>query len=325
MAANATARPRCRHAAERHFVASLAIARGDPALSFGQFTLMESTAANIFDEVDRQLLNFARAATPCRSAPKSPHARIAAIPLVAAPPFIPELTADALPRECRISGRNDKPAPRTGLMIAGIVVAVLGLGLIAAINLLHLFDEQTPLTGKTAIDSVAERILTVESSGGIDIRNKRSSAVGPAQFLDETWLEMIRAYRPDLVKGHTREQLLALRERTGLSREIAKRFAERNAAVLRRRGVPVTAGTLYLAHFAGAAGAAALLSAPAEADAAWIMAKADASGKTKREQIVKANPFLDKLTAGELKHWADRKMDGPALVLTELLSANTKK
>jgi len=95
--------------------------------------------------------------------------------------------------------------------------------------------------------------------------------------------------------------------------------------VLKRRGLPVTAGTLYLAHFAGPAGAAALLKAPDDADAAAVMAKADASGKTKREQIVKANPFLDKLTVADVKRWAERKMDGPALVLTELLSASTKK
>ena len=82
---------------------------------------------------------------------------------------------------------------------------------------------------------------------------------------------------------------------------------------------------LYLAHFAGPAGAAALLKAPDDADAAAVMAKADASSKTKREQIVKANPFLDRFTAADIRRWADRKMDGPTLVLTELLSAATNK
>ena len=55
------------------------------------------------------------------------------------------------------------------------------------------------------------------------------------------------------------------------------------------------------------------------------MAMADASGKLRREQIVKANPFLDDFNVTDIKRWADRKMQGPALVLTELLSANAKK
>jgi hypothetical protein len=71
-----------------------------------------------------------------------------------------------------------------------------------------------------------------------------------------------------------------------------------------KRGLPVTPGTLYLAHFAGAAGAIAILSALEEADAASIMASADATGRTKRERLVKANPF----TVADLKSWADRKM-----------------
>jgi hypothetical protein len=75
-----------------------------------------------------------------------------------------------------------------------------------------------------------------------------------------------------------------------------------------KRGLPVTPGTLYLAHFAGAAGAIAILSALEEADAASIMAGADATGRTKREKLVKANPFLERFTVADLKSWADRKM-----------------
>ena len=74
------------------------------------------------------------------------------------------------------------------------------------------------------------------------------------------------------------------------------------------RGLPVTPGTLYLAHFAGSAGAVAILSADEQADAASTMASADASGRTTRENLVRANPFLERLTVADLKTWADRKM-----------------
>ena len=72
--------------------------------------------------------------------------------------------------------------------------------------------------------------------------------------------------------------------------------------------LPVTAGTIYLSHFAGGAGAVAVLTAPEYADAATTMAKADATGRTTREMIVKANPFLEPFTVADLRRWADCKM-----------------
>ena len=71
------------------------------------------------------------------------------------------------------------------------------------------------------------------------------------------------------------------------------RFTEQNAGMLRKQGLPVTPGTLYLAHFAGGAGAVALLSALEDADAASV-------GRTKREKIIKANPFLERFTVADL-------------------------
>ncbi|MGN6573414.1 MAG: lytic transglycosylase domain-containing protein [Pseudolabrys sp.] len=270
---------------------------------------MHSATAGMFEEVDRQLDELARVATaPVPDAP---------LPFIASPPKVPEVTILPPPP---VDGRARRIA-----VTAAAVIAALGLVVIAAVNIAHLIRGPETLSGKAAVDSVVARILVAESHGATDLKNKRSSAAGPAQFLDDTWLELIRSYRPDLAKERTRDQLLALRSNPHLAHEIAVRFAQRNAALLRRRGLPVTAGTLYLAHFAGAAGAAALLKAPPHADAAGVMAMADARGKTSREKIVKANPFLDEFTVTDIKRWAERKMDGPTLVLSELLSANTKK
>jgi hypothetical protein len=111
-----------------------------------------------------------------------------------------------------------------------------------------------------------------------------------------------------LVKDRSEGEILEMRRDAGLAREITLRFTERNARILRNRGLPVTPGTLYLAHFAGSAGAVAILSAKEEADAAAIMASADATRRTDREKLVKVNPFLERLTVADLKLWADRKM-----------------
>jgi hypothetical protein len=155
--------------------------------------------------------------------------------------------------------------------------------------------------------ALAQSIVFVESGGDPGARNPRSSATGAGQFLDGTWLEMIRAYRPDLAVRSDPE-ILDLRDDPELSREMVARLAERNARVLTRRCLPVTPGTLYLSHFAGGGGAAAVLSAPERADAAATMAGADRTGRTTRDMIVTANPFLASFTVADLKSWAERKM-----------------
>src|SRR5262245_10138806 len=81
----------------------------------------------------------------------------------------------------------------------------------------------------SAIHAVVERIIGVESDGDPNVRNKRSSATGLGQFLDETWLDMIRAHRPELAKGRSQTEILELRRDAKVAREITARFTERNA------------------------------------------------------------------------------------------------
>jgi hypothetical protein len=107
----------------------------------------------------------------------------------------------------------------------------------------------------------------------------------------------------------TEKEVLEMRRDPELSREITARLAQRNAEILRKRGISVTPGTLYLSHFAGSAGAVAILSAPETADAAATMANADATGRSTRDKIVYANPFLERFTVADLKSWAERKMN----------------
>jgi hypothetical protein len=202
------------------------------------------------------------------------------------------------------------------LIIIGMLLAAFSFGGLGGSDSYWPPDSrrQEPTAG-AAIDAVVDRIIRVESDGDPNAKNKRSSATGLGQFLDETWLDMIRAHRPDLAKGRSRDEILELRRDAKVAREITARFTERNAGMLRKRGLPVTPGTLYLAHFAGGAGAVAILSAMENADAALVMATADATGRTKREKIIKANPFLEYFTVADLRSWADRKMRVPGLWL----------
>ncbi|MGB6663028.1 MAG: hypothetical protein WBE90_29055 [Xanthobacteraceae bacterium] len=193
-------------------------------------------------------------------------------------------------------------------------------------SLYRYFDRPGELTGTAGINAVVERIIEVESTDDPNAKNSHSSATGLGQFLNDTWLELIREYRPDLTNGRSKSETLALRKEAKLAREITARFVEHNAAVLRQRGLPVTAGAIYLAHFAGAAGAVAVLSASDNADAALVMASADATGRTNPAQLIKANPFLEHFTVADLKIWADRKMhDLPDPHPSEVRTAEVKQ
>jgi hypothetical protein len=200
------------------------------------------------------------------------------------------------------------------LIVTAVSLTAVGLGcLVTTPSYWQLHSQHEAWTTAKAIHVVVEQVIGVESDGDPNAKNKRSSATGLGQFLEETWLDMISTHRPDLTNGRSQAEILELRRDAKIAREITARFTERNAEVLSKRGLPVTPGTLYLAHFAGGAGAVAILSAAENADAALVMAAADATGRTKREKIIKANPFLEGFTVADLRNWADRKMRVPRL------------
>jgi len=194
------------------------------------------------------------------------------------------------------------------LSVEFLTLAVIAALALAWVGGTHFVANGAPSFGNGTVKAIVERIIVVESGGDSNARNKRSSATGAGQFLDETWLEMIRIYRRDLVGGRSEKEILELRRDPELTRTIMTRLVEQNAAMLKKRGLPVTPGTLYLTHFAGPAGALAVLSVSENADAASLMASADATGRTTREKLVNANPFLRELTVGDLKNWANQRM-----------------
>jgi hypothetical protein len=294
---------------------------GQYAEAAGQWSVRkqeDEALAVILNEIDKQLLilsDVPEALIDTHAYPVVTKSDVAVL----------RVHAIAAPRQ-NVRRASQEPRSRRGLLLVIVTGAILmALGWFGGSSLYRYFDRRDELTGRAAITAVVERIIDVESNGDPNAKNRRSSATGLGQFVNETWLDLIRTYRPDLAKGRNESETLELRREAQLAREITMRFVERNAAMLKQRSLPVTAGTVYLAHFAGGAGAVAILSAPEKADAALIMASADATGRIKREQIIKANPFLEHFTVADLKIWADRKMRGPGLRLTQELAADAKK
>lgn len=106
-----------------------------------------------------------------------------------------------------------------------------------------------------------------------------SSARGLFQFIDSTWLTMMReegrnlglaryadqigrdgSGRPTVSDPAARQQILALRDDPAVSALMAGAFTNRNAAELRSAtGRDPTEGELYMAHFLGSGGASRLI------------------------------------------------------------------
>ncbi len=133
-----------------------------------------------------------------------------------------------------------------------IVVLAMTIGLAFVLNF---YLHRKPVT----ISSLVQRIIVIESNGDLNAENKRSSATGAGQFLEGTWLEAIRKHRRDLTHGRSDKDILELRRDAELTREIIARVLEQYAAMLDKRGLAITPGSLYLTYFAGPAGAVALL------------------------------------------------------------------
>ncbi len=113
-----------------------------------------------------------------------------------------------------------------------------------------------------------------ESAFNPNARAGTSSATGLFQFIDSTWLDMVRRHGAEhgmaaeaaaLQNGadaDTRRSILALRNDAELSARMAGELARENAATLEARlGRAPSAGELYAAHVMGPVGAARLIEA----------------------------------------------------------------
>lgn len=153
-----------------------------------------------------------------------------------------------------------------------------------------------------------------ESALNPTARAGTSSATGLFQFIDSTWLDMVRRHGAEHGLGQyaamlqqgtcdasTRQQILALRNDPETAARMAAELARENAQALQQRiGRAPNAGELYAAHVLGSAGAARLIEAAdngAPSAAALFPREAAANrGLFYRDgQAVSAQGLLDRL------------------------------
>jgi hypothetical protein len=116
-----------------------------------------------------------------------------------------------------------------------------------------------------------------ESALNPNARAATSSATGLFQFIDSTWLDMVRRHGADhglgeqaqaLANGadaQTRREILALRNDPEIAARMAGELTRENADILQRNlGRAPHAGELYAAHVMGAGGALKLIAAASE-------------------------------------------------------------
>jgi len=152
------------------------------------------------------------------------------------------------------------------------------------------------LVGAPPRSQFMQRVRSAESSGNDQAKAATSSATGRYQFTSGTWLTYYKRRFGD--QGLSDAQILAKRTDGDLQDKLMVDLTADNEKALKDNSLPVTAGSLYLAHFAGADGARRLLTAKPDATAVSVLG----------QEVVAANPFLRGKTAKDVIAWADQKM-----------------
>lgn len=162
-------------------------------------------------------------------------------------------------------------------------------------------DANALVDGLTA-DGYEAKVRRAESGGNPAAKNPNSSATGPHQFTEGTWLENVAELRKQggakWAEGLSTTELLEARKDAGASSEVFAHFRAKNSATLSKNGLPVNDATEYMAHFFGAGGAVTVLSADPSALLKDILPA----------NVIDANPFLANMTARDAYNWAARKM-----------------
>ena len=149
---------------------------------------------------------------------------------------------------------------------------------------------------KSVSDETLNCVITIESAGRPTIKASTSSALGLGQFLNTTWLNVVRKHRPDIFGANTETAVLKMRTNPSFAVEMLARFTEDNQRIV---GMRCSGGDLYLAHFLGAGAAQKVYAADPGQPVEPLVGLA----------AVRANrSILAGKTCGQVRAWAAKRM-----------------
>lgn len=164
-----------------------------------------------------------------------------------------------------------------------------------------------------------------ESNFKADAKAKTSSATGLFQFIESTWMEMVKLHgeKYGIDINQSKPDLLDLRKDPEIASAMAAEFAQGNKEYLQQTiGGNIGNTELYFAHFMGAGGASAFLS---QLKKNPLSIAADLFPK---EASANRNVFYDRTTAApktlqQVYDFFDKKFSGDTIVATSEDTTNS--
>jgi hypothetical protein len=175
------------------------------------------------------------------------------------------------------------------------VAALLATGLAAALPASRTSAEpianQVVETAPPLVFNIfLDKLMVAESGGRRDAKNPRSTALGPFQFINRTFLDVARRHFPAEITGLTEKKILGLRTDPTLSRRAAAVYCRESAGYLKKKGLQPTFAHLRLAFLLGPADAARIMQAQQQTPVARVLSPT----------VIKANPFMRSMSVSDL-------------------------
>jgi murein DD-endopeptidase MepM/ murein hydrolase activator NlpD len=145
--------------------------------------------------------------------------------------------------------------------------------------------------------------IMAESGNNPNAQNALSSAGGLGQFIDSTWIAIVRKHAPEVAAGKTNEELLAMKKGAAtadLQLRMTRAYAQDNANILSAAGITITTSSLYAAHFLGVQLAVQVLRSDDLVPMSKFMS----------EKAIAANPRQATMNVGDFRVWLARRMGG---------------
>jgi hypothetical protein len=140
------------------------------------------------------------------------------------------------------------------------------------------------------MEEFLDQLMEAESGGRLHKKNPRSTALGPFQFIESTFLVVVNKHFPQEVAGLTERQILARRTDIVFSRRAARAYANDLISVLENNGLPASTLNVRIAFLVGPSAAVRLLRAPPHRPLRQVLSA----------HAIAANPFMWGATIAKL-------------------------